>query len=86
LHSVDGLIFEEQLIVLGDGDQEQDSSDILEAVDPFLSLGSLSTNVKHAISQILNDEGGFCDTGGFDSRPEDVLVIWHVVMGSDAVY
>lgn len=38
LHSVDSLIFEQQLIVFRDGDQEKDGGDILEAVDPFFSL------------------------------------------------
>lgn len=38
LHTVDGLVFEEQLIVLGDGDEEENSGDVLEAVDPLLTL------------------------------------------------
>ena len=38
LHSVDGLVLEKKLIVFGDGDQEEDCCDILEAVDPLLSF------------------------------------------------
>ncbi|KAI6757209.1 hypothetical protein HG531_003034 [Fusarium graminearum] len=48
LHSVDGLIFEKELIVFGDGDQEKNGGDVLEAVNPLLSLGSLATNVEHS--------------------------------------
>ena len=38
LHSVDSLVFEQQLIVFGNGDQEEDSCDIFEAVNPLLSF------------------------------------------------
>ena len=38
LHTVDGLVLEEQLIVFGNGDQEENGCDILEAVNPLLSL------------------------------------------------
>ena len=38
LHTVDGLILEQQLIVLGDGNEEEDGGDVLEAVNPLLSL------------------------------------------------
>ena len=38
LHSVDSLVFEQQLIVLRNSDEEQNSGDVFEAVDPLLSL------------------------------------------------
>lgn len=38
LHSIDGLVFEEQLIVLRDGHEEKNGGDILKAVYPFLPL------------------------------------------------
>lgn len=38
LHAVDGLIFEEKLVVLGNGDQEENRGHVLEAMDPLLSL------------------------------------------------
>jgi hypothetical protein len=85
LHTVDGLVFEEQLIVLGDGDKEEDCGDILEAMDPLLTLRALSSNIEHAVCKISNDEGGFGDTSSLDTRSEDVLVIWHVVGLSNAV-
>lgn len=38
LHTVDGLVLEQKLVVLGDGDEEEDGGDILKAVYPLLSL------------------------------------------------
>ena len=67
LHSVDRLVLEQQLIVLGDGDQEEDGGDVLEAVDPLLSLRSLATDVEHAVGQVANDECRLGDTGGLDT-------------------
>jgi hypothetical protein len=85
LHTVDGLIFEQQLVVLRDGDQEENGGDVLEAVDPLLSLRSLTTDVEHAVGQVANDEGGLGDTSRLDTRAEDILVVGDVVGGGDAV-
>jgi hypothetical protein len=85
LHTVDSLIFEEELVVLGDGDKEENGGDILEAVNPLLTFGTLSTNVKHAVGEVTNDEGGFGDTRGLDTRTEDILVTRKVVGLSDAL-
>lgn len=85
LHTVDGLVFEQKLVVLGDGDQEQDGGDVLEAVDPLLSLRSLTTDVEHAVGQVADDEGSLGDTGGLDTRAQDVLVVGDVVGGGDAI-
>jgi hypothetical protein len=38
LHTIDSLIFEEKLIVLGNSDEEKDGCDILEAMNPLLSF------------------------------------------------
>lgn len=84
LHAVDGLIFEEQLIVLGDRDQEEDGSDILETMDPLLTLRTLSTDVEHPVCELADDECGLCNTGGLNTRPQDILVVWHVVVLRDA--
>lgn len=85
LHTVDSLIFEKELVVFGDGDEEQNRGDVLEAVDPLLTFRSLTTNVEHAVGQVANDECGLGDTGGLDTGAEYVLVIGHVVRLSDAV-
>lgn len=79
LHTVDGLVFEEQLIVLGDGNEEQNGGDVLEAVNPLLALGSLTTNVEHAVCEVTNNECGLGDTGGLDTGTEDILVGGEVV-------
>ena len=85
LHTVDGLVLEQKLVILRYGNQEEDSGDILEAVNPLLSLGSLSTDIEHTVCKVSNDEGSFGDTGGLNTRPKDILVIWHVVGLRNAV-
>src|SRR5690242_1277704 len=85
LHTVDGLVLEQQLVVLGDGDQEEDRGDVLKAVDPLLALRSLTTNVEHAVGQVADDEGSLGDTSCLDTRAQDILVVGNVVGGGDAV-
>jgi hypothetical protein len=85
LHTIHGLVLEKQLVVLGDGYQEKDCGHILEAMYPFLPLRSLSSNVKHAVGEILDDEGGFCNASGLDTRSEHILVVGYVVMSSDSL-
>lgn len=84
LHTVDSLVLEEELIVLGDGDEEENSGDVLEAVNPLLTLRALSTDVKHSVCKLANNESGLSDTGGLDTRSEHILVIWHVVVLSNS--
>lgn len=84
LHSVDCLIFEQQLIVLGDGDEEEDGGNVLEAVNPLLSLGSLTTDIEHSVGEVTDDEGGLGDTSGLDTRPKDILIVRHVVGGRNS--
>jgi len=79
LHTVDSLVFKKQLIIFGNSNEEEDSGDILKAVDPLLSLRTLSTNIEHTVCKISNNEGGFGDTSGLYTRSEDVLVIWHII-------
>jgi len=85
LHTVDGLVLEQQLVVLGDGHQEQNGGDVLEAVNPLLTLRTLTTHVEHPVRQIADDEGGLGDTGSLDTRAEDILVGGEVVWLGDAV-
>jgi hypothetical protein len=84
LHTVHSLIFEQQLVVFGDGDEEKDGGNILKAVNPLLSFGPLATDVEHTVSEVSNDEGCLSDAGSLDTRSEDVLVAWEVVGLSDA--
>lgn len=85
LHTVYSLVFEKKLVVLGDGDEEEDGGDVLETVDPLLALGTLSSDVEHAVGELANDEGCLSDTGGLDTGAEDILVRGEVVALGDAL-
>lgn len=86
LHTVDGLIFKQQLVVFGDGDQEQNRRHVLEAVNPLLPLGTLTTDVKHPIGQVAYNEGSFGNTGGLDTRAENILVSGEIVGLSNTLH
>lgn len=79
LHTVHSLVLKKQLIVLGYGDEEENSSNVLEAVNPLLSLRPLTTDVEHPVSEVANDESCLGDTSGLDTGPQHVLVIGHVI-------
>ena len=85
LHPVHGLVFEEKLVVFRNSDQEEYRGHILEAMNPFLPLGPLSTNIKHAVGEIADNECGFGDAGGLDTRSENVLVVRDVVRLGNAL-
>lgn len=42
-------VFNQYVVVATDCHQEEHHLYVVEDMDPFLSLGSLSTNIKHAI-------------------------------------
>lgn len=67
MHPVDGFILEKKLIVLGYGNKEEDRCDILEAVDPLLPFGSLTSYIEHAVGQLADDEGRLRYAGSLDS-------------------
>lgn len=54
-------------------------------MDPLLSLGTLSSNIEHAVGEVSNDEGCFGDTRGLDTGAKDILIVWHVIMLSDSL-
>ena len=85
LHAVDCLVLEQQLVVLRDGDQEQDGGNILEAVYPLLALRTLATHVEHAVCKVANDECCFRDTGGLHTGSQDVRVRGNVSGRGDGV-
>ncbi len=84
MHTVNSLIFKEQLVVFRDGDKEEDGGDVLEAVYPFLSLRSLASNVEHTVGELADDEGGLSDASSLDSRSKYILVVGEVVGLCDA--
>jgi hypothetical protein len=85
LHTVDRLVFEEELVVLRNGNQEEDCRDVLEAMYPLLSFRSLTTDVEHAVGKVANDKGRLSDTGGLYTRAQHILVVGNVVWCRNAV-
>jgi hypothetical protein len=67
LHAVHRFIFEEELVVLGDGDEEEDGRDVLEAVYPLLAFGALAADVEHAVGEVADDERRLGYTCGLDT-------------------
>ena len=78
LHSVDGFILVEHLVILGQGDEENEGRDVFEAVDPFLTFTSLASDVEEAVCEFTNSEHCFRNTGSLDTRAQDVLIRRHV--------
>ena len=83
LHPVDRLILKQQLIVLRDGDQEQNRRDVFETMDPFLTLGSLTTDIEHAVCQVADDKGRLGDARRLDTRSKNVLIARQVIWLGD---
>lgn len=54
-------------------------------MDPLLTLGTLSTDIEHAVRQVTNDEGGLGDTSSLDTGAEDILIVGDVVGLCNAV-
>lgn len=84
MHPVHGLVLEQQLVVFGNGHEEKDGCDVLKAVNPLLSLGSLTADVEHTVSEITNDESCLGNTRRLDTRSEHVLVVGQVVGGGNS--
>ena len=73
------------MVVAADSYEEKDDLDVVEDVNPFLSFRTLTTDIKHAVSQIAQLEDGFCDSGSAQPRAEDVLVRGEVVLSKEAL-
>ena len=69
MHPVDGFVLEEKLIIFGNGNKEEDRCDVLEAVDPLLPLGSLTSYIEHAVGELTDDERRLGYASGLDARP-----------------
>jgi len=61
-HSI--LIFCKTLIIATNSHQKEQGVHILKAVDPLLTLGSLATNVEHAVLQRAEIKMSLGDAGG----------------------
>ena len=84
MHSVDGFVFEEELVVFGNCDKEEDGGDILKAVYPLLPLRSLTSDVEHAVCELADDESSLSDASGLHSRSKHILVVREVVWLCDS--
>jgi hypothetical protein len=73
------------LVVGANCNNEEQTLNILEAMYPFFALRSLSTNVKHSIRVGTQVENRFNDTSCFETRTEDILVSWNIILGEKAV-
>lgn len=85
LHTVDRLVFKQELVVFGNGDKEENRGHVLEAVNPLLPLRPLTTHVEHPVRQVADDKGSFRNTGSLDTRAEDILVSGEIVGLGDAL-
>jgi hypothetical protein len=85
LHTVDGFVLEQKLVIFGNGDQEEDCGNILKAVYPFLSFRTLTTDIEHPVCEVSDNESCLGDTSGFDTRPKNILVVGDVIRSSNAV-
>ena len=85
LHTVHCLVFEQKLVVLRNGDKEEYGGDILEAMDPLLSLRTLSSNIKHAICKVTNDESSLRNSSGLDTGTKNILIVRHIVVLGDTL-
>ena len=54
LSPVSGCVFEKALVVLGQGGHEDDGGNVIETVDPLLTLISLSPDVVHLERRPVN--------------------------------
>ena len=67
MHPIYSLVLKQKLIILRDGNEEEDRRDILEAVDPFLAFRPLTTDIEHPIGKFTDDEGGLRNASGLDT-------------------
>lgn len=85
VHLIGVMILDEDLIVTGDGDEEEEGGDILEAVDPLFPLTPLAAHIEHTVGEGTDMEEGLGDTGGLDPASKDILVGGDVLWGEEAI-
>jgi hypothetical protein len=74
------LVFDQDVIETADGYQEQDDLDVVENVDPLLSLRTLTTDIKHLESQVAGIEDSLADTCRPKACTQDVLISGNIVL------
>lgn len=58
------LVFNKALVVSRNSHEEEKAVNVLETVNPLLSLGTLASNVEHAVCQLAEVEDGLCNSRG----------------------
>lgn len=84
-HPVLVVALDEDLVVLGEGDEEHDGGDVLEAVDPLPTLGALSSDIHHTEDDLVEVEGVLDDASRGNTNTEDVLLCGEVIGLGEAV-
>lgn len=85
IHLVTILVLNQTLIVTRNGDQEQETVHVLETVNPLLPFRPLAADIEHSIRQLAEVEDRLGNARGSKSRPEEILVCWHIGLVPDSV-
>lgn len=82
VHPVLRVLLEQNLVVLGQRDAEDDGRDGLEAVDPLLPFRPLPADVEHVDAELARAELGLADARRFCSGMQNVGFAGDVVARS----
>lgn len=85
MHSINGLVLVKLEIVLAHGYAKDHGGNVLEAVNPLLSLRPLATNIHHPELCVLDFEIDFRDSRRLSSSPQNVLLIGNETRIGDAI-
>lgn len=73
------LVFNKTLIVPANSDEEEQTINILKAMNPLLALRALSSNIKHAVCQVPQIKDRLRDSRRAQARAQHILVCRHIV-------
>ena len=54
-------------------------------MNPLLALRALTSDIKHTVGKVTDDESSLGNPSGLDTRAKDILVVWQVVRLSDTI-
>lgn len=74
-HAVGAVVLGELLIVLREGDEEDDGVIVLEVVDPLLALTLLATDVDDVEHVAIDGELDLLSADGEAARFQDIVVV-----------
>jgi len=73
------------MVVSADCDEEKYDLNVVEHVDPLLTLRPLSTNVKHAVCQVASVENSLADASCSKPCAQNILICGCEVFGEKAI-